>query len=208
MSTPISLRDTERKMFRAATNDGLTDVFLGCFFLMFVIAPYLSVYWGDFWSSAVFLPFWGLVWLVLRWVRKNVIQPRLGTVKFGSARVAKLKSFNFIMLAINVVALILGIFAFKNFAEMPLSAYPIVFGVMLLVGFSLSGYFLDIPRFYGYGLLTALAPLVGEMLWQEGLVSHHGYPVVFGATSAIMILTGLSIFVRLLRQYPGPADAA
>ena len=26
---------------------------------MFVIAPYLSTSLGDFWSSAVFLPFWG-----------------------------------------------------------------------------------------------------------------------------------------------------
>ena len=206
MSTPISLRETERKVFRAATNDGTIDIFLGCFFLMFVIAPFLSEYLGDFWSSAVFLPFYGLVWLGIRWARKNVIQPRLGTVKFGPARVAKLKSFNFIMLAINVVALILGIFAFTNFAEMPLSTYPIVLGVTMLVGFTLAGYFLDIPRFYGYGLLTALAPLIGEMLWEEGLASHHGYPVTFGVLSGLMIIIGLNLFIQVVRSY-APEEA-
>ena len=206
MSEPISLRETERKVFRTALNDGLIDVFLGCFFLMFVIAPYLSEHIGDFWSSAVFLPFWGLVWLIIRWARKNVIHPRLGTVKFGAARIAKLKSFNYIMLAINVLALILGIFAFSNFAEMPLSTYPIVLGVTSLIGFSLAGYFLDIPRFYGYGLLTATAPLIGEMLWQEGLASHHGYPITFGVLSGLMILIGLVLFIQVVRSY-APEEA-
>ncbi len=207
MSSPISLRETERKMFRAATNDGLTDVLLGCFFLMFVIAPTLSVYWGDFWSSAVFVPFYGLVWLGVHLARKHIIRPRLGNAEFGPIRKAKLQRFTLIMLALNLLAFALGIFAFLNFAEMPETTYPIVLGVMLLVGFTLGGYFLDVPRFYGYGLMTALAPLIGEMLWEEGLASHHGYPIAFGTVSAIMILTGLYIFIRLLRQYPNPTEA-
>jgi hypothetical protein len=207
MSAPISLRETERKMFRAATNDGLTDVLLGCFFLMFVIAPHLSEYLGDFWSSAVFLPFYGLVWLLIRWARAQLVKPRLGSAEFGPTRKARLRSFTTIMLILNLLAFALGIFAFLNFAEMPETTYPIVLGVMLLVGFTLGGYFLDVPRFYGYGLMTALAPLIGEMLWEEGLASHHGYPIAFGTVSAIMILTGLFIFVRLLRQYPSPSEA-
>jgi len=202
MSTPISLRQTERKVFRAATNDGLTDVYLGCFFLMFVIAPYLSEYLGDFWSAAVFLPFFGLVWLLIRLARSNLIRPRLGGAEFGPARKARLRSFTTIMLVLNLLAFALGIFVFLNFAEMPLSTYPIVLGAMLLAGFSLGGYFMDWPRLYLYGLLTATAPLIGEYLWNEGLASHHGYPIAFGTVSAIMILTGLSIFIRLLRQYP------
>ena len=56
MSQKISLREAERKAFRSRYNDGLWDILLGCFFLMFVIAPYLSASLGDFWSSAVFLP--------------------------------------------------------------------------------------------------------------------------------------------------------
>lgn len=59
MSQQISLKDAERKVFRITYNHGLWDVFLGCFFLIFVIGPYLSSSLGDFWSSFVFLPFWG-----------------------------------------------------------------------------------------------------------------------------------------------------
>ena len=65
MSQKISLKAAERKAFRTTYNDGLVDIFLGCFFLMFVIAPYLSASLGDFWSSAVFLPFWALVYLAI-----------------------------------------------------------------------------------------------------------------------------------------------
>ncbi len=208
MSQPISLRETELKVFRAATNDGLVDIYLGCFFLIFVIAPYLGPHLGDFWSSVVFLPFWGLVWLLIRWARNNLIRPRIGSAEFGPMRKTKIKRFTSIMLALNLLAFALGIFAFLNFADMPLSIYPIMLGTMLLMGFTLGGYFLDWPRLYFYGLLTAIAPLIGEWLWNEGLVSHHGYPVVFGVISAIMVLTGLSIFTRLLRQYPISTEEA
>jgi len=55
MSTPISLKDAERKAFQSTFADGLWDVFIGCSFpLQLTIAPLLSHRMGDFWSSAVF----------------------------------------------------------------------------------------------------------------------------------------------------------
>jgi len=57
MSSQISLKEAEQKVFKTAYNDGLWDIFLGCFFMIFVIAPYLSESLGDFWISVVFLPF-------------------------------------------------------------------------------------------------------------------------------------------------------
>lgn len=58
MSQQISLKEAERKAFRSKYNDGLWDILLGCFFLMFAVAPYLSPTLGDFWSSVAFVPFW------------------------------------------------------------------------------------------------------------------------------------------------------
>ena len=57
MSQPISLKEAERKVFQSTANDGLWDIFLGIFFLEFVIAPFLSESMGDFWSVAVFRRF-------------------------------------------------------------------------------------------------------------------------------------------------------
>lgn len=202
MSQQISLKDAERKAFRTTYNHGLWDVFLGCFFLMFVIGPYLSSSLGDFWSSVVFVPFWGGVFLVIQLLRKFVVTPRMGIVKLGSARKTKLVKFTFVMLVINIVAFILGLAAAMNFGKVPGQMLSIIFGLILLVGFSIAAYFLDFNRLFLYGLFVGLSPLVGEWLWTHGYATHHGFPITFGTAAGIMILVGLAVFVRFLRDNP------
>jgi hypothetical protein len=206
MSHQISLKEAERKVFRATYNDGLWDIFLGCFFLMFAIAPYLSSSLGDFLSTLVFLPFWGLVYLVIWLLRKYVVTPRVGSVKYGRARKTKLVKFSVVMLIVNVIAFILGLIAAMNFGRIPGQMFTVIFGLILLIGFSIAAYFLDFNRLYIYGLLVGLSPLIGEWLWSQGYVTHHGFPVTFGITTGIMILVGLVVFVRLLRDNPVPIE--
>jgi hypothetical protein len=201
------LREAERKAFRTQYNDGLWDILLGCFFLMFVIAPYLSESLGDFWSSAVFLPFWGLVYLVVRLLRAHVVRPRIGEVAFGPVRRAKLMRFTLVMLIVNVVVLILGGILAAAFSQrLQGEVFGIVFGVFLLAGSSLAAYLLDFNRLLVYGLLAGLSPMVGEWLWDRGLVTHHGFPVTFGVTAGVMIVTGLVLFVRLILENPLPPE--
>ena len=206
MSQKISLKEAERKAFRTTYNDGLWDIFLGCFFLIFVIAPFLSTSLGDFWSSAVFVPFWGLVFLVIRLIRKHVVTPRVGVVSLGLARKTKLAKFTVVMLAVNVIAFILGLVAAFGFGKAPGQIYSITLGMIVLIGFSIAAYFLDFNRLYAYGLLVGVSPLVGEWLWTQGYATHHGFPITFGTAAGIMILVGLSVFVRLLRDHPVPQE--
>ena len=206
MSQQISLKDAERKVFRTTYNDGLVDIFLGCFFLMFTFGPYLSLILGDFWSSVAFLPFWALVYLVLKLIRKRVVTPRIGVVKFGQARKAKLIKFSAVMLILNVVALILGSVAALSFGRVPGQMFTIIFGLILLIGFSIAAYFLDFNRLYIYGLLVGLSPLVGEWLWINGYATHYGFPITFGTSAGIMILAGLAVFIRLLHDNPVPIE--
>jgi hypothetical protein len=204
MSKQISLKEAERKAFRTLYNDGLWDILLGSFLLMFVIAPFLSNRLGDFWSSAVFVPFWGLVYLAIRWLRQHVVTPRIGVVEFGPVRKAKLTRFTLVMLVLNVVAMILGVVAALDFGRIPGQTMSILLGMFLLVGFSVAGYLLDFGRLYVYGLLIGFSPLVGEWLWDHGYASHHGFPVTFGTTAGVMILVGLILFIRLLHDNPLP----
>jgi hypothetical protein len=204
VSQKISLKEAERKAFRTTLNDGLVDIFLGCFLLMFVIGLYLSDSLGDFWSSAVFLPFMALVYLAIWLIRRYVVTPRIGMVKFGQARKAKLAKFTVVMLVINVVALILGSVAALSFGSVPGQMISILFGLILLMGFSIAAYFLDFNRLYIYGLLVGLSPLIGEWLWTHGYATHHGFPITFGTSSGIMILVGLAVFIRLLHNNPVP----
>ncbi len=202
MPKQISLKAAEQRVFRTAYNDGLWDIFLGCFFLMFAFAPLLSPTLGDFWSSAVFLPFLGLVFLVIWLMRKYVVTPRVGIVKFGQARKTKLMKFTALMLVVNVVAFILGTAAALNFGRVSGQIYSIMFGLIFLICFSIAGYFLDLSRLYIYGLVVGLSPLIGEWLYIHVNAAHHGFPITFGITAGIMILVGSIMFVRLLLNNP------
>jgi hypothetical protein len=204
MSQSSNLQEAERRVFRSVFQDGLWDVFLGCFVLLFALAPLLSRSLGDFWSSAVFLPFWGLIALAIRLLRKHVIAPRLGVVRFGQARKKRLVKFSMVMLMVNTAALILGIVA-AALAKVAGQVMPIVLGLIFLVGLSATAYLLDFRRLYAYGLLLALSPIIGEWLYTHQNVAHHGFPVAFGITAGIMILTGIAILVQFLRSNPMPS---
>lgn len=48
--------------------------------------------------------------------------------------------------------------------------------------------------------------MIGEWLWTQGYATHHGFPITFGISAGIMILVGLAVFVRLLRDNPVPTN--
>jgi hypothetical protein len=207
MSTDKTLKAIDRKIFKTYFEDGLLDIFLAAFALMFAVVPLLSGTLGDFWSSFVFLPFYGVVYLILRYLRRRFVTPRIGSVKWGAMRAKKLRTGNIILLVINLVFLALGVVAFM----LPIGSgwmMSILFGVMMLILFSAAGYMLDFNSLYVYGILLALAMPVGEWLYQNAGFSHHGYPVVFGCLSGIMFLRGLSTFINFLKnthdQVEGP----
>ena len=85
---------------------------------------------------------------------------------------------------------------------------PLSLSLILLSGFSLGALFLQIPRLFAYGLLLGAAPLVGEALFQRGLASHHGFPIVFGVGAVTILVSGVVRFVRFLpprnRDFQGP----
>lgn len=204
MQQPFSLKSVERQVFRATLADGLWEVLIGCVVLELAIAPLLGETMGDFWSSAVFLPFWGLVYAVVWWVRKHVLAPRLGSVNLSQQRQKRLRSFRLVMILVNALLLLLGIVALVFMGQIPGGVWTGGMSLLFLAGFSLAAYFLDYTRLYGYGALMFAAPLVGEWLYTNYGVAHHGFPVVFGGAAGAMIVIGLVTFVRLLKDNPLP----
>jgi hypothetical protein len=208
------LKALERRTFRTVTDDGLWDVLIAGVFSMLAIAPLLSGSLGDLWSSAIFAPVWLATYLVIRAVRKHVVIPRIGTVRFGEDRKRRLRRFSVVMLVVNVVAALLGLAAAlgvqRGWVDLGGDSigYPLTLGIVILVGFSVGAYAASIPRYYLYGLMLAGAPLLGEWLWRNDLATHHGYPIVFGAAAVIMLVTGITRFVTHLRSRPLPQDPA
>lgn len=207
MEKKISLKETEREVYRRACSDGLWDVLVGCYFLTFAIAPFLSPSLGDFWSSALLLPICGVILFAIWLIRRHVITPRIGRVQFGPQRKGRLTRFSIVMLAFNVVVFVLSLLSAGSVGITSRETMTMGFGFILLAGFSLAGYFLDFSRLYLYGLLLGISPPLGEWLFAQGRASHHGFPITFGTVSAVMIIVGLTLFVRLLRQNPLPTDA-
>ena len=202
MSDLISIKELEEKVFRRAVDDGLWDIFLGCFFLMFAIAPLLSRRMGDFLSSAIFIPVWGGAYFLIWLTRRRVVKPRVGRVEFGRTRGLRLERLGIIMLYANAVVFFIGTMAAVGVFGIAGPLYSILFGLMLLMMFSTAAYFLKFSRLYLYGLLGAISPLAGEVLYKYASVPHHGFPITFGITSAIMMMVGTCIFVNLLRHHP------
>ncbi len=198
MDKQISLKSAERKAFQLSFADGLWDVFIGCIFLQFAIAPFLSEFIGDFWSSAIFLPFWGLVYLGIRLIRKYVVASRIGKVIYGKPRLKRLRVFSKVMLVTNVVILVLGLVAALGVVSLPGNTYVLFLGLFVLCGFSAAAYTLDYSRLYIYGLLLFVIPQVGEWLYANHGAVHHGFPISFGFSAGLTILTGLVTFFRFL----------
>ena len=206
MDSPASLKDLERKLFQTSTLDGIIDIHIGCVLLIFALAPLLSNRLGDFWSSAVFLPIWGAAYLILRFIRERILQPRIGSVEYGSYRKGRLKGLNIVLLIFNFTALFLGILSFFQFADLPGYMISLRFSIIILVGFSLAAYMLELSRFYIYGILIAAGPIVGEYLYQNHGFSHHGFPFTFGILSGALLLTGILIMVRIIKNNPLPGE--
>lgn len=196
--TENELKKLEQATYRATADSGLWDIYLASMVSMLAIAPHLSVYLGDFLSAAVFLPFFFLLLWGIHLVKVRVIQPRTGVVEYGIPRQKRLKSLGVIMLVVNLVALVLGIVAFTKFPADQGDIVPFFLSLILLLGFSTAAFFLQLPRVFFYGLLLAVAPIVGEALWQRGYATHHGFPITFGVCAVVILVAGIVRFVRFL----------
>lgn len=205
-------RDLERRTYRAARDDGLWDVMIASVFSMFAFGPLLSESMGDFWASAVFLPILAGVYVAIHLIRVHVVRPRTGTIELGEERRERMKMVSWVLLALNIVALFLGIFGWFGFFEewfgISGSVYPVSLAILILAGFSLGAYITGIWRYAAYGLLLAIAGIAGEWMWQNDMADHHGFPVAFGTVAAIILLTGLARLAVVLRDHPLPDSNA
>ena len=201
MVQAINLKEAEQRAFEMFYRDGMWDILVGYIVSVFAIAPLLRSPLGDFWNAAIFFPLGIMLWLVLLAVRNDVVAPRSGTVILSRARRKRMSWTFFTIFIVHLGAQILG-YDLLELSEDPGWSTALQFGILTLVLFSVPALLLKFRRLYVYGVLVAGSPLIGELLYEQWGTAHHGYPIVFGTTAAIIIGTGVVLFLRLLRNNP------
>lgn len=204
MENKLNLNDLERKAFRSTFEDGLFDLLITCFTLQFALAPLLGdLGLGDFWSSFVFLPVYLIALLGLGIAKKKITVPRIGLAKYSPARKTKIRKLHFYLSMMFLAGIFSGLFAFKiGAASMAKWFAPGIFSFLILFVFSVAGFYLDFPRLFFYGIFISVLIPVGEVLFWNGKVSHHGYPMVFGIASIIVFSNGIYHLVKFVKNYP------
>jgi hypothetical protein len=214
MSQTIDLKELERKAFRSTFQDGLWDIFLGLLLLNMGVGALLG---GADDMSVMFLlgsmlgltAFAGLVLLGFWAGKKFITTPRIGQVRFGEQRKAKMKNLRavlFVSVLLGAIMAVLGWAAAAGglpqwMSEIPIPLY--VWPVQTIVVFGLGAYFLDVSRFYAYGVLYGLPLPLGVLLARNTDLSGTGsMAITFGVAAGVMVLIGVVLFVRFLREYP------
>ena len=211
MSQSIDLKDLERRAFRANFQDGLWDIFLGLLLLQMSFGPVSgsSSELSEIAILAFILVYTTIVLGSFWYIKKTIVLPRLGVVKYGPARQKKRKKLS-LALALSVL---LGVLVFLGAITLYqkgapqeisgpvlLAALATVFGVTAVIVFSLMAYFMDFPRAYLYGWFYALGVISTFWLLEQGVT----FPWIALLLSGTMILIGLTLFVRFLHYHPLP----
>ncbi len=200
------LNKLERSAFRSKFNDGLLDITIGFLFFTFSQIPHLTdLGWGDFWSSMVLLPAFSIAWLFYCLMKKYVTTPRTGIFKYGQDRKQMLMRLNIFSLVVLSVSLILGFISLVKFSPGGWNI-PFKFIIVILIGFSIAGWYLSLKRLIIYGVLIALAFVVGELLFRQGLATYHGIPLALGCAANLIIITGIILLLRFITKHQ-PTDA-
>ena len=206
MSQNINLKELERKAWTSYFQDGLWDICLGLLLLAIAISALLSdVGFSESLGMAIFIGVEVLAMLVL-WAGKRFITlPRMGRVRFGPKRKTKL---NWVRVVLFISVLVgAGVFlvtsAMRGNRPGWLNAAffaPAVWVVNALVVFSLGAYFLDFNRLYLIGVLYAL-PVPLDILFHK-FASMDLTFFAIGVPAIVILIVGLVILVRFLRDYP------
>ena len=137
--------------------------------------------------------------------KKYVTQPRMGFVKFGPERKKKKKKLT-VFLGLNVVvtiiALILTMVGFLQQLAIPGFIFMLAVGLIFVtLPFSAIAYFLQLKRLYLYALIGGLGLSFSEILFPITGSPINDF-IIFGGIGLIITVTGLTIFIRFLRDYP------
>ena len=202
MNTKTSLREVEKRTYMAYHQDGLLDIFVGVYVLLF--GSGISLMTVTEFSTWFVIPAIFPALMVPIWVsaKKQITMPRIGYVKFGSRGANKL-------MAVFIGLMVAGLGAFMVFSFSSSQAWAltlrnlIISNGMIIIGISaaamssLFGYTMGLNRLHAYGILTLVLFLAGHFI-----AIPFGYILL--AVGLVIIINGFVLLTQFIRKYPLP----
>lgn len=202
MNKNNSLREIEKKTYMSYHQDGLLDIFVGIYVLLFGVGISLMTM-TDFSSwfiiPAIFPAIMIPIWIS---VKKRITMPRIGYVKFGVRGANKMMAlFLGLMVAGLGVFMVFGLGAFMGegwaltLRDFFISNSMLIIGIGSVAVSSLFAYTMGLKRLYGYGLLIFVLFFTGHFI-------AIPFEYLLLAIGFVIIVGGLVLLMRFIRKYP------
>lgn len=197
-----NLREIEKNTYMSYHQDGLIDIFVGFYILLFgagILIRTVTEFSTWFIIPAIFPSIMVPIWISFK---RRITIPRIGYVKFG------LRSANKLMAVfLGLAAAGLGVFMVFGLGgsmgqswalalmDLIISNSMIIIGISAVLISSLFAYTMGLKRLYVYGLVTLVMFLVGHFM----AIQFEYFLLTIG--SAIVIY-GLVLLRQFLQKYP------
>jgi hypothetical protein len=197
-------KQIERTVFTSFFQAGIMEAFTGIFLLQLGLPALFSRSgFGDLESALLALPIALILLVVVFLVRRFVIVPRLGHVKFLPERRRRISK----LIIVPILTLVAGAIAGHIFAENPslrhIFAAQIPFILMPIIVFGAAAYFLDMKRLYVYGAIVGLAFPLGKYL--ETVIGYRNtLPATILLAAFVFLSIAIAFLVAFLRKYHEP----
>ena len=204
MSKKNSLRAIEKKTYMSYHQDGLLDIFIGIYVLLFGIGISLMTL-TDF-STWFIIPAFFPAIMIPTWLsaKRRITMPRIGYVNFGVRGVNKIMAiFIGLMVAGLGVFMVFGLGASMGegwaltLRDFFISNSMLIIGIGAVSVSSLFGYTMGLKRLYGYGLLIFA-------LFFTGYFITIPFEYILLTIGFVIVISGFVLLMQFIRKYPLP----
>ena len=201
-----NLREIEKKTYMCYHQDGLIDIFVGFYILLFgagILIRTVTEFSTWFIIPAIFPSIMVPIWISFK---RKITIPRIGYVKFGLRSANKLMA---VFLGLTVAGL--GVFMVFGLGgsmgqswaiavmDLIISNSMIIIGISAFLISSLFAYTMGLKRLYVYGLVTLVMFLVGHFM----AIQFEYFLLAIGFA---IVIYGFVLLRQFLQKYP-PLEA-
>jgi len=201
MNAKTSLREVERRTYMSYHQDGLLDIFVGVYVLLFALGILLltvTEFSTWFVIPAIFPAIMVPIWIS---AKKRITMPRIGYVKFGTRGANKLMAIFIGLMVAGLGTFMVLTFASRSQAWALTLRNLIIPNGMIIIGIgaaaisSLFAYTMGLRRLYTYGILILVLFLAGHFI-----TIPFGYLLLI--IGLVIIINGFVLLMQFIRKYP------